>query len=156
MFDKFEVLMSWNFLEASLSCFLALVIDTFSYILQIIALLLSIRNTSSPILPIPTQTKDLHPFQLVYIPNIDSSISTAKPSPPIMHFWLDWNIFLAISSLINTNIAKGTTDPRVEFCLPKLLLLSYQSSYTNLDQISSLESWPSINFKISTKHQHFH
>ena len=28
------------------------------------------------------------------------------------------------------------------------------SSYTNLDQTSS-ESWPSTNFKISTKHQHF-
>ena len=28
------------------------------------------------------------------------------------------------------------------------------SSYTNLDQISSSESRPSINFKISTKHQH--
>ena len=29
-----------------------------------------------------------------------------------------------------------------------------RSCYTNLDQISSLESRPSINFKISTKHQH--
>ena len=28
------------------------------------------------------------------------------------------------------------------------------SSNTNLDQISSSESWPSINFKISTKRQH--
>ena len=29
------------------------------------------------------------------------------------------------------------------------------SFYTNLNQISSSESRPSINFKISTKHQHF-
>ena len=29
------------------------------------------------------------------------------------------------------------------------------SSNTNIDQISSSESQPSINFKISTKHQHF-
>ena len=45
------------------------------------------------------------------------------------------------------NIAKGKTDLRVEFCLP---------NYIYLDQISSSESRPSINFKISTKHQPHH
>ena len=35
------------------------------------------------------------------------------------------------------------------------LFRSYHKLNTNLDQISSPESRPSINFKISTKHQHF-
>ena len=38
MFDMFE-----NFLEASLSCFLALVMDTLSSIFQIIALLYTVK-----------------------------------------------------------------------------------------------------------------
>ena len=44
-------------------------------------------------------------------------------------------------------------DARVEFFLPKSLLSTghITSSCTNLDQISSSESRPSINFKISTK-----
>ena len=47
------------------------------------------------------------------------------------------------------NIAKGTTDPRVEF------ISQVQSSqFTNFDQIAISESRLSINFKISTKHQH--
>ena len=50
------------------------------------------------------------------------------------------------------NIVKGTTDPRVEFSSPKVA--SLVTSDTNLDQISSSESQSSINFKISTKHQH--
>ena len=47
--------------------------------------------------------------------------------------------------LFNTNIAKGTTDLRVEFIT---------SFNTNLDEISISESRLSINFKISTKHQY--
>ena len=42
------------------------------------------------------------------------------------------------------NIAKGTTDPRVDIT----------SCYTNLDQTSISESLLSINFKISTKRQY--
>ena len=54
------------------------------------------------------------------------------------------------------NIAIGTTDLRVEFSLPKYSSLGHITrSYTNLVLISSSESQPSINFKISTKHQHF-
>ena len=34
-------------------------------------------------------------------------------------------------------------------------LSSYHKLHTNLDQISSSESLPNINFKISTKHQRF-
>ena len=49
------------------------------------------------------------------------------------------------ATTIFKNIAKGTTDPRVEFL-----------SNTNLDQISCSESRPSIIFKISTKHQPLH
>ena len=55
------------------------------------------------------------------------------------------------------NIAKGTTDTRVEFSLPKLLLqvthhkFNQTSANTNLDQISSPKSRTSIDFKISTK-----
>ena len=45
------------------------------------------------------------------------------------------------------NIAKGTTDPRVEFTWGYIT-----SSNTNLNQISSSESRLRINF--STKHQH--
>ena len=53
-------------------------------------------------------------------------------------------------SSYDLNIAKGTTDPRVEFTLP------YQSNNlghiticsTNLDQISFSESRLSMNFKI--------
>ena len=48
------------------------------------------------------------------------------------------------------NIAKGTTDPRVEF-----LLQVHSSQYTNLDRITISESRLSINFKISNKYQHF-
>ena len=47
------------------------------------------------------------------------------------------------------NIAKGTTDPRVEF-----ITQVYSSQFTNLDQIIISESRLSISFKISTKHQH--
>ena len=47
------------------------------------------------------------------------------------------------------NIAKGTTDPRVEF-----ILQDHSSQFTNLDHITISESRLSINFKISTKHQH--
>ena len=42
------------------------------------------------------------------------------------------------------NIAKGTTDPRVEFI----------SQFTNLEHITIPESSLSIKFKISTKHRH--
>ena len=47
------------------------------------------------------------------------------------------------------NIAKGTTDPRVEF-----ILQDHSSQFTNLEHITITESQLSINFKISTKHQH--
>ena len=47
------------------------------------------------------------------------------------------------------NIAKGTTDPRVEF-----ISQDHSSQITNLEHILISKSWLSINFKISTKHQH--
>ena len=47
------------------------------------------------------------------------------------------------------NIAKGTTDPRVEF-----ISQDHNSQFTNLEHITISESQLSINFKISTKHQH--
>ena len=47
-------------------------------------------------------------------------------------------------------IAKGTTDPRVEF-----MLQDHSSQFTNLEHITISESRLSaINFKISTKHQY--
>ena len=53
------------------------------------------------------------------------------------------------------NIAKGTTDPRVEVQLTEVTWLGHiTSSNTNLDKTSIAESRLSINFKISTKHQH--
>ena len=47
------------------------------------------------------------------------------------------------------NIAKGTTDPRVEF-----ISQDHSSQLTNLEHITISESPISINFKISNKHQH--
>ena len=47
------------------------------------------------------------------------------------------------------NIAKGTTDPRVEF-----ISQDQSSQFTNLEHTRISESRLSINFKISTKHQH--
>ena len=44
-----------------------------------------------------------------------------------------------------SNIAKGTTDPRVEF-----ILQDHSSQFTNLEHITISESRLSINFKIST------
>ena len=49
----------------------------------------------------------------------------------------------------NKNIAKGTTDPRVKF-----ISQVHISQFINLDQITISKSRLSINFKISTKHQH--
>ena len=52
------------------------------------------------------------------------------------------------------NICQRHSGP--ESCLPKLLFMSYHKFlHKNIDQISSSLSRPSINFKISTKHQHF-
>ena len=45
------------------------------------------------------------------------------------------------------NIAKGTTDPRVEF-----ISEDHSSQFTNLEHITIPESRLSINFKFSTKH----
>ena len=47
------------------------------------------------------------------------------------------------------NIAEGTTDPRVEFTAQ-----DHSSQLTTLEHITILESRLSINFRISTKHQH--
>ena len=47
------------------------------------------------------------------------------------------------------NIAKGTTDLRVEF-----ISQDHSSQLTNLEHITISESGLSINFKISTKHRH--
>ena len=48
------------------------------------------------------------------------------------------------------NIAKGTTDPRVEFCLPKKqnltqILIKFQHS-KSFDQTLTTKSWPNIHF----------
>ena len=70
----------------------------------------------------------------------------------INNFWFQ-------SSLLS-NIAKGTTDPRIEFILPKLLLevilwVLAQSllkfHLQNLDQETTSKSQPNVN--ISTKHK---
>ena len=54
---------------------------------------------------------------------------------------------------IVTNIAKGTTDPRVEFCLPKFKQVQAQISIKfhlqNLNQALTSKSQPNIS--ISTK-----
>ena len=53
------------------------------------------------------------------------------------------------SVMLRKNIAKGRTDPRVEF-----ILQDHSSRFTNLEHITVSESQLSFNFKISTKHQH--
>ena len=47
------------------------------------------------------------------------------------------------------NIAKGTTDPRVEF-----ISQDQSAQLTRREHITISESWLSNDFKISTKHQH--
>ena len=47
------------------------------------------------------------------------------------------------------NIAKGTTDPRVEF-----ILQNRRSQFTIIEHTTISESRLSIKFKISIKHQH--
>ena len=49
----------------------------------------------------------------------------------------------------NSNIAKGTTDPRVEF-----ISQDHSLQFTNLEHITISKSRLCINFKISTKHQY--
>ena len=63
------------------------------------------------------------------------------PSSCIFQFWRPANKMIK-------NIAKGTTDPRVEF-----ISQNHSSQFTNLEHIIISESQLSINFKISTKHQ---
>ena len=47
------------------------------------------------------------------------------------------------------NIAKGTRDPRVEF-----ISQDHSAQFTKLEHVTISKSRLSINFKISTKHQH--
>ena len=61
----------------------------------------------------------------------------------------DYKIGEKLMEVIVLNIAKGTTDPRVEF-----ISQDHSSQFTNLECITISESRLSINFKISTKHQH--
>ena len=56
---------------------------------------------------------------------------------------------VGIELLGQVNIAKGTTDPRVEF-----ISQDHSSQFTNLEHVTVSESRLSIYFKISTKHQH--
>ena len=58
------------------------------------------------------------------------------------------NIDIDIDKAI-PNIAKGTTDPRVKF-----MSQDHSSQFTNLEYITISKSQSSINFKISTKHEH--
>ena len=56
----------------------------------------------------------------------------------------------SLCSSVIRNIAKGTTDPRVEF-----ISQDHSSPFTNVDYIAISECPRlSINFKTSTKHQH--
>ena len=51
--------------------------------------------------------------------------------------------------VINSNIAKGTTDPRVEFILQVLTQILIKFHLQNLEQVSTSRSQPNMN--ISTK-----
>ena len=81
----------------------------------------------------------------------------------LFDWWLSNNIIIPTSyitpkpalPLHASNITKGTTDPKSWVQLTTVTCLGHiTSSNTTLDQISSLEYRSSINFKISTKHQH--
>ena len=83
--------------------------------------------------------------------------NTKKRPSPILErpihgiIYMGWQDFFSqqadeLEMSTQTNIAKGTTDPRVEFYNTKVTSLGHiTSSNTNLDQISS-ESRPCINF----------
>ena len=60
--------------------------------------------------------------------------------------WLSKSIFGANK---NKNIAKGTTDPRVEFILQVLTQILIKFHLQNLEQVSTSRSQPNMN--ISTK-----
>ena len=57
-------------------------------------------------------------------------------------------VTLTVAVLLVKNIAKGTTDPRVEF-----ISQDHSSQFTNLEHIviSALKSCLNFNFKILTK-----
>ena len=57
--------------------------------------------------------------------------------------------FIVTNPAYIPNIAKGTTDPRVEF-----ISQDHNAQFTKLEHITISESRLSNNFKISTKHQH--
>ena len=64
---------------------------------------------------------------------------------------------LCVSCPLRPNIAKGTTDPRVEFCLPKLKQVQTQIlikfHLQNFDQASTSRSQPNISLSIKRKLQ---
>ena len=70
----------------------------------------------------------------------------------ILALTLQLRVETSLKGNIILNIAKGKTNPRVEFIFPKQPIGLLTSSNTDLDQTSSSKSRPSIYFKISTKH----
>ena len=63
----------------------------------------------------------------------------------------DWNEILALTDheVYYINIAKGTTDPRVEFISQVLTQILIKFHLQNLEQVSTSKSQPTMN--ISTK-----
>ena len=61
-------------------------------------------------------------------------------------FFIRRQIRICQKSAYTKNIAKGTTDPRVEF-----VSQDHSSQFTNIEHITILESRLSINFKILIK-----
>ena len=78
-------------------------------------------------------------------------------------YWrLPLELYYKRSSIFNTNIAKGTMDPRVEFTESRLSInFKISTKHQNLDSYLKLKSrpnlaseyWPRFNFVNSTKHQ---
>ena len=55
--------------------------------------------------------------------------------------------------LKNKNIAKGTTDPRVEFILQVLTQILIKFHLKNLEQVSTSKSQPNMNISSKVKSQ---
>ena len=65
----------------------------------------------------------------------------------IFKFYLDFNM----NYFLRWNIAKGTTDPRVEFLLQVVTQILIELHLQNLEQVSFSKSQPNMNISIKVK-----
>ena len=94
-------------------------------------------------------------FQLLLIPNLQSWGDEKSLTLIIWHlvilFWPFVKTFSSTAS--NENIAKGTTDPRVEFISQVQTKILIKFHLQNLDQGSTSKSQPNVSLSIKLKLQ---